>query len=94
MIHVDTFQAFFPKTRGKWKAHSSWEPPEKKALNDDDDVLESRWPAEVKIKKGYTWSEELGIAIKCLLEDCKTDLIEWIRQVRATQYSVSGVLYS
>lgn len=81
-------QAFYPKTRGKWKQHSSWEPPEKKSggADDDDAVTENRWPAEVKVKKGFSWSEELGIAIKCLVEENKMTLIDWTKQVGITIY--------
>ncbi|KAI0089435.1 timeless protein-domain-containing protein [Irpex rosettiformis] len=73
-------EAFYPKTRGKWKAHSSWEPPEK-ASRGDENMVENRWPAEVKIKKGFSWSEELGIAIKCLVEDSKASLVEWTKEI-------------
>ena len=75
-------QAFYPKTRGRWKAHSSWEAPEKIARGDET-MIENRWPAEVKIKKGFSWSEELAIAIKCLIEDEKASLIDWTKEVRA-----------
>lgn len=78
-------QAFYPKNRGKWKALSSWEPPERGARTlrpEDDTLLENRWPAEVRIKKGYTWSEQLGIAIKLLVDDGKMTLVDWVKEVR------------
>ena len=74
-------KAFYPKTRGRWKAHSSWEAPEKIARGDET-MIENRWPAEVKIKKGFSWSEQLGIAIKALVENSKLPLVTWTKEVR------------
>ena len=65
--------------RGHWKQYSSWEPEEKaKALRGGDDAQS---PVEVHVKKGYTWSEQLGIAIACLVDNDKKDLVEWTKQV-------------
>lgn len=38
-------------------------------------------PAEVKVKKGYTWSQQLGIAIACLVEKEQKHLVDWVREV-------------
>ncbi|KAI0703047.1 timeless protein-domain-containing protein [Cytidiella melzeri] len=73
-------EAFYPKNKGRWKQHSSWEPPEK-GTRRDDATVENRWPAEVKIKKGFSWSEQLGIAVKCIVEDSKTSLIDWVKEI-------------
>jgi replication fork protection complex subunit Tof1/Swi1 len=84
-VEEDNFliiEAFYPKNRGKWKALSSWEPPVKGvARSEDETILENKWPAEARVKKGYTWSEQLGIAIKCLVEDEKEELVNWIKEV-------------
>lgn len=74
-------EAFYPKNRGKWKALSSWEPPARTLRPENDTLLENRWAAEVKVKKGYSWSEQMGIAIKCLLDEEKGMLVEWVKEV-------------
>ncbi|THH00303.1 hypothetical protein EW026_g2191 [Hermanssonia centrifuga] len=86
-VEEDSFlmvEAFFPKNRGKWKQLSSWEPPEKNTgpqAYADESLPSSQWPAEVKIKKGFTWSQEMGIAIACLVDNGKMTLIDWIKQI-------------
>lgn len=37
--------------------------------------------AEVQVTKGYSWTEEMGIVIACLVEDEKTYLINWAKEV-------------
>ena len=74
-------EAFYPKNRGKWKALSSWEPPAKTLRPEEDTLPEDRWPAEVKVKKGYSWPEQMGIAIKCLVDEGKEKLVEWVKEV-------------
>lgn len=37
--------------------------------------------AEVQVTQGYTWTEEMGIVIACLVEDEKTHLINWVKDV-------------
>ncbi|KIJ40487.1 hypothetical protein M422DRAFT_49176 [Sphaerobolus stellatus SS14] len=73
-------QAFFPKNRGMWKPYSSWEPPknEKKATAYEE---ASKPPPEVVVKKGYTWSEQLAIALACLLENDQKHLIDWVIEI-------------
>lgn len=80
------FQAFYPKNRGKWKALSSWEPPAKDPHVHDDATVENRWPPDVRVKKGYTWTQELGIAIAALVDDGKMSLIDWTKKVRYNLY--------
>ncbi|KAJ7178128.1 timeless protein-domain-containing protein [Mycena filopes] len=69
-------EAFFPKNRGQWKAFSSWEPPPKGGA-----ARERRAAAgnttEVQVKRGYSWSEQLGIAIKALQEAGEDERIVW-----------------
>lgn len=65
--------------RSSWKQFSSWEPEEKaKAIRGADDAT---LPAEVSVKKGYTWSEQLGIAIAVLVNNDKKQLVEWTIEV-------------
>lgn len=60
---------------------SSWEPPEKASRKRNETVLDTRFPQEVRVKKGYTWTQQLGIAVAALMDDGKLALIEWTRQV-------------
>lgn len=86
-VEEDSFlvvEAFYPKNRGKWKALSSWEAPAKgaRALDPENDaVLENRWPADVHVKKGYTWEQQLAIAVRILAEDEKQAMIDWVKEV-------------
>ncbi|OBZ77008.1 Topoisomerase 1-associated factor 1 [Grifola frondosa] len=73
-------QAFFPKNRGQWKHYSSWAPEEKDSKAPRV-VEDTGFPPDVQVKKGYSWSEQLGIAIACLVEDGKVELIEWVKQI-------------
>ncbi|KAG8829293.1 Topoisomerase 1-associated factor 1 [Serendipita sp. 400] len=84
-------EAFFPKNRGMWKALSSWEPPEKskkskdgkngRGVDDSDDEGDSQFPPDIKVKKGHSWSEQLGIAIGCLCEKDERHLVEWSKEL-------------
>lgn len=73
-------EAFFPKNRGHWKLHSSWE-PERKGRHERETVEDTRFPPEVQVKKGYSWSEQIGIAIAALVDDGKTELVEWVKDI-------------
>jgi replication fork protection complex subunit Tof1/Swi1 len=42
---------------------------------------DSKFPPDVQVKKGYSWSEQLGIAIACLQENGQTELITWVKEV-------------
>ena len=75
-------QAFFPMNRGHWKEFSSWTPPETTKRGRGEVVEDTKFPSEVQVKKGYSWSEQLGVAIACLVEDGKTELIDWVKQVK------------
>jgi hypothetical protein len=68
-------QALYPKNRGHWKQFSSWKPEEKFVER------ERKVAAEVQVTQGYTWTEEMGIVIACLIEDEKTHLINWVKEV-------------
>ncbi|KAI0942849.1 hypothetical protein AcV7_002147 [Taiwanofungus camphoratus] len=72
-------EAFFPKNRGHWKHYSSWEP--EKASKVERMMEDSGFPPDVQVKKGYSWSEQLGIAIACLVESDKAELVEWVKQI-------------
>ncbi|KAI0027442.1 hypothetical protein K488DRAFT_90853 [Vararia minispora EC-137] len=74
MVHVE---AFFPTNRGRWKRLSSWEPP--RAL--ERDVEDTRFPPDVQVKKGHSWSEDVGIAMAALAGAGKVDLIEWTKDI-------------
>ena len=72
-------QAFFPKNRGHWKQFSSAEldavGPRPEAPNFD-----TRFPQDWYVKKGYTPSEEIGIAMLALTDNGQMELIEWTKQ--------------
>ncbi|KAL0580059.1 Topoisomerase 1-associated factor 1 [Marasmius crinis-equi] len=81
-VEEDTFlavEAFFPKNRGNWKQFSSWE-PETKSKRQKDTVEDTRFPPDVVVKKGYSWSDQLGIAIAALVEDDKLHLVTWLQE--------------
>jgi len=44
-------------------------------------VEDTRFPPDVGIKKGYSWSDQLGIVIAALVEAAQTDLVTWTQQV-------------
>ncbi|KAF8578836.1 timeless-domain-containing protein [Ramaria rubella] len=81
-------EAFFPKNRGQWKNFSSWEPdkPEKKTGKGSDEVW--KYPQDVQVKKGFSWTEQLGIAIACLVDNKQGDLVDWIKEILATVIGV------
>lgn len=82
---------FFPKNRSHWKQFSSWEPEPKASrgrggigyVNDDtaDGARKDKMPKEVHVKKGYSWSDQLGIAITSLAELNQLDLVVWATDV-------------
>jgi replication fork protection complex subunit Tof1/Swi1 len=76
-----TFQVFFPKNRGQWKHFSSWEPEEKKQR----EKKQTDTTADVQIKKGHSWSDQIGIAIAVLVENGKLELITWTKDVSSLQ---------
>ncbi|EPQ50778.1 timeless-domain-containing protein [Gloeophyllum trabeum ATCC 11539] len=73
-------EAFFPKNRGTWKRFSSWE-PDKKVKAEEQMVEDKRFPPDVQVKKGYSWSEQVGIAVACLTDDGKRELVEWVKDI-------------
>ncbi|KIK62957.1 hypothetical protein GYMLUDRAFT_41245 [Collybiopsis luxurians FD-317 M1] len=75
-------EAFFPKNRGNWKQFSSWEPPVRSGKGRT--VEDTQFPPEVQVKKGYKWSEQVGIAIGALVESGKTGLVLWTQEILET----------
>ncbi|KZT43312.1 timeless-domain-containing protein [Sistotremastrum suecicum HHB10207 ss-3] len=77
-------EAFFPKNRGLWKQFSSWQPEPKSSRKKKDkngDESDTNIVGEVQVKKGYSWSEQLGIAIACLVEKGQLSLVDWVKQI-------------
>jgi replication fork protection complex subunit Tof1/Swi1 len=56
-------------------------------------VEDTRFPADVQIKKGYSWSDELGIAIAALVDAGQRELVEWVVQVKASPLSAPNQTY-
>lgn len=55
--------------------------------------MDERFPPDVKVKKGFTWSEELAIAMAALQEAGQDELIKWVKEVclsRAESPGISG----
>ncbi|KAJ3507590.1 hypothetical protein NLJ89_g6215 [Agrocybe chaxingu] len=75
-------EALFPKNRGNWKQYSSWQ-PESKTKNEAKAIPDTRFPPDVEVKKGYSWSDQLGIAIACLVEAGQTELVKWTTEIIA-----------
>ena len=59
---------------------SSWE-PEPKSKKARAPAEDARFPPDVQVKKGYTWSEQLAIAMAALQENGDGGLIEWVKDV-------------
>ncbi|KAK2463337.1 hypothetical protein APHAL10511_004648 [Amanita phalloides] len=91
-LEKDTFLAvevFFPKNRGNWKQYSSWEPEFKSSQRgkrekghlDGENGAEKKAPLEVRVKKGYSWSDQLGIAIAALTEAGQDYFVQWTKEI-------------
>ncbi|KAI0301445.1 timeless protein-domain-containing protein [Russula brevipes] len=79
-VEADSFvliEAFFPKNRNRWKRYSSWEPEPKTKDKEPD----ARFPPDVQVKKGFSWSEQLAIAMAALQEAGQSELIEWVKEI-------------
>lgn len=70
-------QAFFPKNRNRWKKYSGLEPESKTKA----EAVDTRFPPDVQVKKGFSWSEQLAIAMAALQEAGQSELIEWVKEV-------------
>jgi hypothetical protein len=44
-------------------------------------VEDTRFPPDVQVKKGYSWSDQLGIVIAALVEAAQTGLVTWTKDV-------------
>jgi replication fork protection complex subunit Tof1/Swi1 len=86
-------EVFFPKNKLSWREYSSLTPEELakktgKAPKADGTVEDRRFPPDVRLKKAaeseYTWSEQVGIAIKALVDGEKKNLVEWTKDVRCS----------
>ncbi|KAG5339373.1 hypothetical protein C0989_004499 [Termitomyces sp. Mn162] len=72
-------EAFFPKNRGHWKQYSSWEP--EKSGKERKVAEDTIFPRDVEVKKGYSWSDQLGITIASLVESGERELVDWTRDI-------------
>ncbi|KAK0224118.1 timeless protein-domain-containing protein [Armillaria fumosa] len=76
-------EAFFPKNRGHWKVFSSYEPESstaKERARDED----AKIPADIHVKKGHSWSEEVGIVVAVLIDAGQGDLVDWTKEILTT----------
>lgn len=67
--------------RGHWKQYSSWEPEQKANRKQETTENNGGFTGEVQVKKGYSWSEQIGIAVAALVEEGKSELVEWVKDV-------------
>jgi replication fork protection complex subunit Tof1/Swi1 len=75
IVETPFVQAFFPKNRGQWKQFSSWQPDEGMKMHSQNSMK------DLQIRKGYSWSDQVGIAIALLVENGKSRLVEWTKDV-------------
>ncbi|PFH47597.1 hypothetical protein AMATHDRAFT_151707 [Amanita thiersii Skay4041] len=95
-VEKDSFlvvEAFFPKNRGHWKQYSSWEPEIKSSRRNKPDEGDEHnhdensrgkgrpFSGEVRVKKGYSWSDQLGIAMASLTEAGNEHLVQWTKEI-------------
>ena len=78
-------EALTPKTKGKWKAISSYQ-----SDGSDSDGPSGagfpggkRQPAELEFvkKKNLSWSQQMEVVIGVLLKEGKQNLVEWVIEV-------------
>ncbi|KAF7329666.1 hypothetical protein MKEN_00229700 [Mycena kentingensis (nom. inval.)] len=69
-------EAFFPKNRGQWKAFSSWEAPVKEKRK--------KAQAELKVKGGRNWGEQLGVVVTALIEAQEVRFVTWTLEILET----------
>ncbi|KAI0649834.1 timeless protein-domain-containing protein [Trametes meyenii] len=82
-IAEDSFlvvEAFFPKNRGHWKQFSSAE-LDQVGPRPERAPFDNRFPPDVQVKKGYSLSDQIGIAMAALVENGQQNLIEWTKQI-------------
>jgi replication fork protection complex subunit Tof1/Swi1 len=72
-------QAFFPKNRNRWKKYSGWEPESKSKKTKE--ANHTGIPPDVQVKKGFSWSEQLAIAMAALQDAGQSELVEWVKEV-------------
>jgi len=54
-------------------------------------VEDNRFPPDVQVKKGFSWSEQLGIAIAVLVEGGEQELVDWIKDVGSLPHFLGRV---
>ncbi|KAF8999889.1 hypothetical protein BDZ89DRAFT_1170521 [Hymenopellis radicata] len=70
-------EAFFPRTRGNWKQFSSWEAPKKEKRQRKEKIAVEK---ELHVKDGYSWKEQVGIALKAL-QGKDSELADWVKEL-------------
>ncbi|KAI0827274.1 timeless protein-domain-containing protein [Trametes gibbosa] len=73
-------EAFFPKNRGHWKQFSSLE-LDAVGAQPESHPFDTRFPPDVTVKKGYSHTDQIGIAMAALVERGQQSLIEWTKQI-------------
>lgn len=58
---------------------------------EDDGYKPLRMPADITIKKGMSWAEEMGVAVGLLSEMNRDDLLTWVKDVSLSTFRASHV---
>lgn len=76
-------EALTPKSRGKWKAISSYQSDEEEDGGAGGGAGAKKGLVEVEFVKNkkLSWGEQMGIVVGILLRDGKEGLIRWIIEV-------------
>ncbi|KAH9851033.1 timeless-domain-containing protein [Lenzites betulinus] len=73
-------EAFFPKNRGHWKQFSSIE-LDAVGARPEPHPFDTRFPPDVNVKKGYSLTDQIGIAMAALVERGQHNLIDWTQLI-------------
>ncbi|KAL1947016.1 hypothetical protein VTO73DRAFT_13977 [Trametes versicolor] len=82
-IAEDSFvivEVFFPKNRGHWQQFSSIE-LDQVGPRPEGPRFDDCFPVDVTVKKGYSLSDQIGIAIAAPVEKDQRNLVEWTKQI-------------
>jgi replication fork protection complex subunit Tof1/Swi1 len=61
-------EAWYPMNRGHWKQYSTWQPEQKSNRKREMAEDSGGFSGEVQVKKGDSWSEQIGVAVAALVE--------------------------
>lgn len=71
-------EAFFSHNKTEMRKEVMQEPS---SDEDNDSPKAMRMPADIKVKKGMSWAEEMGVAVGLLSNMNRDDLLTWVKDV-------------